>query len=1799
MRRFFAKRWVWVTALFAVINIVGLAAIVSVLRQPTRGLRVEAFEPEGQASPDTGIVVRFNQTMVTAAEVGQELPDGLLSVVPAVPGKAVWRDKLTAAFEPAERLPMATAFAATVSRKLRSLLGHSLPADAIFQFHTAPLQLLAVRQTALRHGRLSLALEFNDKVVPDEAKAHLTLSGKAVKSVPFSLQGRTPSRVVALTTDAFPEGTLTVTLTKGLRGASGPLGIEADQTLALAIEDAVRIESVTAHAEAPDHATISATCTQPIEPDDAAPHIQVEPKVAFRLSSTYDGLQLAGPFLSGHRYRVTFQQGLPARNGSTLSKEVVRSIVIPDIEPSLRFKTSGIYLSAQGSLLLPLEGINTRAAELHIEQVYPNNVVHCLRDFNSYRAHGTGDLTRTVCKEAVTFAQKPNESQVKPLDLRKLLGKDPRGVFIVSAGPKDEPWRHERRLILVTDLGLTVKRSAADLLVWVNALSTAQPVEGAAVSVYSRANQPLATGTTDANGIAHFKDLDGTGDKQPFAVAATKDADTGFVEIEPTRLDDSDLDTGGRPYLAKGYEAYVYGDRGIYRPGSKVALHAIVRGKETGVPQPFPLQFRVLRPDGRLFKTLTAKLNAWGSAEVQLDVPAYALTGRYSVELRTPGAETAIGTHTFQVEDFMPDRMKVAITLPARRYAAGEEISFTVKATHLFGAPAAGRTVEAKCAFVGEDFSPAGWQGYRFCDGARKFSHATEKLGEATLDKNGEGTFTLRVPNGLTPPSALRAILSASVSEVGGRAVTATQALGVDCTPHYVGLARASKEHAQALLADKLLVAAVKPDGSPVERLALEGTVYRVMWNSVLKLDNGHYRFTSEREEKALEPLACTVANGRGEVTFKPPAVGEYLVRLTDKASGASADLAFYCAGQGDVPWAMDKPARIALAADKPAYAPGDTARILIKAPFAGRALCTVETDRIHLARVVAMEKNTAEFAFPVAALSGANAYCSVTVIRKATPNSPWAVHRAFGTIPVMLDATPRQLQVELVSVEDTRPGKPLRVALRVRDAAGAGRKAEVTLAAVDEGICQLTKFETPNPWDFFFAKRQLGVQTSDVYSLLMPEPDKKKLGADSAPGGDGGSEYDPRLLNPVNVERVKQVALWQSGIETGDDGKAEVVLDVPEFTGQLRLMAVAASGSEFGASERPTRVKQPLMVQTSFPRFLAPGDEFTIPVTLFNNTGKAGKVQLTARTTGGVQLLSDAPGAADVENGREATVSLHARAPEVPGPVSIRLEARLGSEEAVETVEIPVRPPTTLQFVSGSGSVAAGQSAQFALPGNWVKGTERAWLSFSPLPTLKLGASLRYLLRYPYGCIEQTTSTGFPLLYLGDVAKVVEPELDGKEAEGMVQAAIDRVLSMQTFEGGFGFWPGYAEVYPWGSAYATHFLVEAKKAGFDVPQDNLDAAIRYLDDLLAKERDEAGGLQVKTYACLVLAQAGKPNRSWTLRLHEQKDELPAYSRFQLAAALALMKEDRLANQLLAAAALPPAARERDTGGVLHSAAREAAILLSVYLDLKREDPNVPLLIQRLSGLMADGRWASTQENAFALMALGKYARLLAAEKSDFKAEVTAGGERLASLTSRDSLLVRPKDVTGKTIHIATQGTGTLYYYWGVEGIPTKEVVVEKDTSLKIRRRFLSREGQELDLRQVKQGEIAIVELTVDNGVAVQNLVINDLLAAGFEIENPRLATSEQVANADAEVASGLRPPASAGPRPLRLDRVEMRDDRLIVFADLPATGVWSHRYVVRAVTCGRFRLPAINAFCMYNPAISSVHGAGTVAIGR
>lgn len=637
--------------------------------------------------------------------------------------------------------------------------------------------------------------------------------------------------------------------------------------------------------------------------------------------------------------------------------------------------------------------------------------------------------------------------------------------------------------------------------------------------------------------------------------------------------------------------------------------------------------------------------------------------------------------------------------------------------------------------------------------------------------------------------------------------------------------------------------------------------LHEVRWTTLLRRQGGAYSYETIR---TLHPCATgrvALVAGRGVASFAARRTGDHVLTVRDPASGASSSWAFHAAEPGAdwVSWAMERPDLAELSLDRDRYLLGETARLTVKAPFAGVALLTIEADRVVESRRIEMASNTLEVELPVTADWRPNVYCVATVIRPVQPAEIWTPHRAAGMVSLAVDDPARRLEVAIEAPSQIRPRSRLAATVRVRNADGAPAPAEVVVAAVDEGICRLTDFATPDPAAWFLSPRRHGVEQDDVFSSLLPLVTERASAASHPPGGLAAIE---RRLNPIRAARFRPTALWASTVKTDEHGEAAIAFDVPDFTGELRLMAVAVAAQAFGSATRAATVKRPIVVQGNLPRFLAPGDACRMAIAVFNESGTERALTLTTATDGPIAIDQPARRFA-LAAGGSTTLVAEVRAGATPGVARCRIALDGDEEPVADEIEIAVHPPAPPAVARREGVVEAGGEAPIAPPAGWLAGTVRVEVWAVAQPEVRLGGALDELLRYPYGCIEQTVSASFPLLYLADLADRIRPgALGGMETAQFVRAGILRVLGMQTASGGFAAWPLQDASYDWGSIYATHFLVEAARAGYEVPGDRLAAATGYLRDLLrrsppsdagAKTGDWANDMARRAYACHVL----------------------------------------------------------------------------------------------------------------------------------------------------------------------------------------------------------------------------------------------------------------------------------------------------------------------------------------------------------
>ncbi|HVF96531.1 MAG TPA: alpha-2-macroglobulin family protein, partial [Flavisolibacter sp.] len=743
-----------------------------------------------------------------------------------------------------------------------------------------------------------------------------------------------------------------------------------------------------------------------------------------------------------------------------------------------------------------------------------------------------------------------------------------------------------------------------------------------------------------------------------------------------------------------------------------------------------------------------------------------------------------------------------------------------------------------------------------------------------------------------------------------------------------------------------------------------------------------------------------------------------------------------------------------------------------------------------------------------------------------------------------------------------------------------------VSLAAVDNGILQVSNFKTPDPYEFYYQRLALGVSGFDMYPLLFPELRSRS----SSTGGDLSLE---KRVNPIPAKRFKLVSYW-SGLKKADgSGNANFEFDIPQFSGQVRLMAVAFKDEKFGNTESVTTVADPVVISSSLPRFISPGDTVLIPVTISNTTKKNASGNATLAVSGPVKVVGASSQNLSIAANNEGRASFQIVADPTVAAAKIVVSVKALGEEFKEETEIAVRPASTLQKLSGSGSVVGGQTVAINIPqADFMAGSFKYDLVISRSPVAQVADQLRYLVTYPYGCTEQTISGAFPQLYYGDFVDALKLNPDNKQAAAYnIGEAIRKIKMRQLYNGAVTLWDGEGQADWWTTIYAAHFLLEARKAGYDVDNSLTETMLNYISNRLkTKEtinyyynRNQQRKIAPKevAYSLYVLSLANRPQAS-SMNYYKAAGALLALdSRYLLSAAYAIAGDKRSFSALLPGS-FSGEESVQQTGGSYYSALRDEAISLNALMDVDPGNGQVKTMADHVTARLKSDRYLNTQERAFSFLALGKLAR--AAARSTATADVRVNGKTIATVSDKDwkgaSELLK-----GTKIEIVSSGSGRLYYSWIAEGISVSGAYKQEDNYLKVRRQFYSRSGQPLAATTFKQNDLIIVGITLEKSydADIQNIVITDLLPAGFEIENPR---TKELPGMD-WIKDGATPTA-----------LDVRDDRIHFFVDSRST-IQKYYYAVRAVSLGRFKQGPVSADAMYNGEMHSYHGAGMVRVIR
>jgi uncharacterized protein YfaS (alpha-2-macroglobulin family) len=1486
----------------------------------------------------------------------------------------------------------------------------------------------------------------------------------------------------------------------------------------------------------------------------------------------------------GSRYGVTLRAGLPSAAGESLPASVGQEVYVRDRTPAVRFLGRAYVLPKGPDAAIPVSSVNAATLDLKIFRVGQRNVSGVIRDgefgraLTGYGEARLGDQTGVeVWAGTGTVAPDLNRDVVTALPLGPAVaGLDP-GLYALTArvagAPEDDGGTVPTQWFVITDLGVATLKGADGLHVFLRALGTAAPREGVEVRLLARNNEVLGSATTDAEGHVRFDPglLRGKGGAEAALVTAETPEDFVFLDLGEPGFDLSDRGVEGRP-APPPVDVFLATDRGAYRPGESVHATILARTTEVAAIDGLPLTAIVSRPDGVEHARLTLPDQGAGGRTLDLALDPDATRGGWKLAIHADPKAPPLATAGFLVEDFVPERVKLDLSLPEGPVDPATGAELQVRADYLYGAPGADLALEGEVT-LGLARSLPDFPGYVFGREDEPFQSGYQAL-PAGLVTGPDGTARIALdlpPLGpVSRPVEMTATLRAS--DGSGRPVERSLTRPVLPDAPLVGVKPLFDGAVDEGGTASLELIALDPRLAATDLGPLDWTLSRVDTSYLWYEINGTWTYepVTRRERVASGSVSLTAA---APVRLDLPVNwGRYEFEIAATAAAAQgryiATSLGFSAGWYAAGGAPDTPDRLDVSLDRAAYATGDTARLRIAARNPGQVLVAVMTDRLVASRSLTVAEGETVVDLPVTADWGPGAYVAATLVRPMDIPARRNPARAIGLAWAAVDPGPRQLAAAFEVPDEASPRATLPAVLKI-DGLAPGETAFATIAAVDVGILNLTGYTAPDPDGHYFGQRRLGMEIRDVYGRLIDgmqgTPGQVRSGGDS-----GGSFRAPPPTEDL-------VAVFSGPLTADADGRVTAPVPVPDFNGTVRLMAVVWSDRAVGQAAKDVLVRDPVVMQASLPRFLAPGDRSRLRIDLAHAFGPDGRVETRVAATPPGLVPEGAAVAGDLAaSGRlVGTVPLTAGA---GGDDRLTLTTTTPGGETLDAdLTLPVR---------ANDPVLARQSRVELAPGATLTldatvfdglspGTASATLAAGPLAEFDVPGLLSALDLYPFGCTEQLVSKAMPLLYFGAMAGMLDQPGAG-DIDERIAAAIRGVLANQTGTGSFGLWqPGGGE--PWLDAYATDFLSRARALGHPVPDRAYEAALTNLGNLVNAYGDFETGGEDLAYALMVLAREGRASIGDLRYYADTRAEAFAtpFAQAQLGLALAWYGDQPRADAMFrlasagAAAGEPEQVWRADYGSGL----RDAAGVLTMAAEARSGAVDTAGLVGIVT---APGAVRSTQESLWTLLAA--HALLDGTAESG----LTVDGEPAVGPVVR---VLDPAALAAAPLQIANTAATPTTIVVTAFGVPTQPEPAQGN-GYRVTRAYYTLDGQPADPAAVALNTRLVATVTVTPERDLQaRLMVTDPLPAGLEIDNPNLLRAGQTGQlawlAADDVAS----------------HTEFGADRFLAAVDWQGTKPFRLAYMVRAVSPGEFHHPAASVEDMYRPAYRARSDAGRVVV--
>ncbi|URC14222.1 alpha-2-macroglobulin [Flavobacterium sp. B183] len=1523
------------------------------------------------------------------------------------------------------------------------------------------------------------------------------------------------------------------------------------------------------------------------------------------------------PVLSGELLLEVFQ-GIESQYGKKMDANYTEKINFDQIKPNVRFVKNGTILPSSNNLKLNFEAVNLSAVDVKVYKIYKNNILQFLQYNELNGSQNLKKVAQPIAKTTLNLVESklinPAKWNTFALDLSKIITPEPGAIYRVEFVYKkkyslykcetseesseeeeeevdendvnyssnsyddyyydDYDWRESQdpctgsyyynaRIatnILATDLGVIAKRGEnKSYLFAVNNIVTTEPVSNARVDLYTFQQQKIATAATSSEGIAAFQ----LNKFAYFAIVTLGDQSTYVKLDDGYSLSVSNFDVAGET-LQKGLKGFIYGERGVWRPGDNVYLSFILNDASNKLPKSHPIKFRLNDPNGKTTYQTIQKTNDLNHYSFIVPTSADAPTGNWEAMISVGGAKFY---KSIKIETIKPNRLKIKNNFSRKTLSSSYPNTSTLEVTWLHGAIAKNLNVEMQAKFSQQTTTFKGYEKFNFDDLVRQFSSEEINIFSGKLNENGKASVDIHPKLQGQAPGMLRAAFITKVYEEGGD--FSTDVISTTYSPYktYVGI-KAPEPNKYGMLEtrtnNRFDIVTVDENGRPKSVRNLEVKVYKVDWRWWwdASSDNLSNYNSSDATTSYKSFVINTDSSGKGSIQFSltDEEWGRYLIRVADHTDGHATALTV------NIDWPIwsgktrNRDASTAnmlvFSTDKKNYAVGEKAQISFPSSEGGRALISIENGSKVVQTIWAKTKQgETKVEIPITAAMAPNVYFNITLLQPHASTKNDSPIRMYGIVPIEVVDKNTILAPTLSMPDVLKPEQTFTVKVGEK----TGKEMTYTIAVVDEGLLDLTRFKTPNAWDSFYVREALGVKTWDIYDDVIGAYGGKinqifSIGGDQDLGGGKAKK----------ANRFKPVVLYYGPFKLEKGQTKAHQLKLPKYIGSVRTMVVAgdANTSAYGSVEKATPVKSPLMVLASLPRKISPSEKVTIPVTVFATEKNIKKVTIQLRTSGGLKVMGSAAQSLSFAQPDEKMAYFNLVVGSATGIGKVQVIATSGKEKSVYDVEIDMTNPNPVTNTYTDVVLPPNSTKTITWKTFGVSGSNKARLEVSSMPTINLNGRLQYLIQYPHGCVEQTTSSVFPQLFLSDIV-----DLDNTR-KGIIQknitAGISKLGSFQLPSGGLTYWQGSTTADDWGSSYAGHFLIEAEKKGYVLPINFKSKWISYQQREAKQWRFEPkyGNDLAQAYRLYTLALAGNADLSSMNRLRETKG-ISNESRLRLAAAYVLAGQKSAGQNLLLRTSIDNESSEYNYY-YYGSSERNRAMALETML-LLGQNQKAFTMASKLAKEMSTNQWMSTQTTAYCLYAMSKFAASNGPKGINLQFSKNGKGETintqktiadrsLTVQTGANSVVL--KNLKNNTVYVRVLNTGILPI--------GQENAIQSDVSANIV--FKNRKGSVINVSKISQGTEFVAEVTVRNqrNESIQNVALSQILPSGFEIVNTRFTDYGDATNNIA-------------------DYIDIRDDRTNFYFGMKSRETKVFRILLNASYLGNYYLPGLQCEAMYD----------------